>query len=143
VVAVGQEDGAVGDDRVEGLGGGGAAGKRLQGPAAAGDPLDVRVPVGVLPDPAQVLGGVDGVGEVAQAEFESGALRVDVCVLEAGEQQLAFQVHDFGARADQLAHLVMADGDDPPVAYGHGGGAAAGGIDGVHGTAGQDEVRGG
>ena len=89
---------------------------------------------------AQVLGRVDGVGEVAQAEFEAGALRVDVGVLEAGQQQPPGQVDDFGARADQLEHLVVADGGDPPVAHGHGGGAAAGGIDGVHGTAGEDEV---
>lgn len=79
---------------------------------------------------------------MAQAEFEARALRVDVGVLEAGEQQLACQVDDFGVRADELAHLVVADGGDPPVAHGHGGGPAAGGIDGVHGTAGEDEVRG-
>ena len=76
------------------------------------------------------------------AQFEARAHRMDVGVLEAREQQLPGEVDDLGARPDQLAHLVVPDGDDPPAAHGHRGGAAAGRVDGVHGTAGEDEVGG-
>lgn len=69
-------------------------------------------------------------------------LWVDMGVLEAGQQQLPGEVDDLGAGADECVHLVVADGGDPPAVHGHGGGTAAGGIDGVDGPTGEDEVGG-
>ncbi|WP_425558595.1 hypothetical protein [Kitasatospora albolonga] len=91
-------------------------------------------------DPLQVVRHADRAAQVALAELGAAEHRVDVRVLEAGDQQLALQVHHFGARADQLADLVVADGGDPLAGDGEAGGPGAGGVGGEHRAAGEDQV---
>lgn len=68
---------------------------------------------------------------------------MDVRVLEAGDEQPAGEVDDFGSGADQFAHLVVADGGDAVAGDGDGGGAAACGVHGEDRAAGEDEIGGG
>ncbi len=143
VVAVDQAGGAVRDGRVELLPGGGAAVEGVHGPAAAGDPVVCGVRVGIGPYGRDSGGGVAGAGEVALGEFLPGGDRVDVGVLEAGEQEASGEVHHLGARADEFAYLVMADGGDPVAGDGDRRRAGAGGVRRVDGTAGEDEIGGG
>ncbi|GAA1250723.1 hypothetical protein GCM10009646_43100 [Streptomyces aureus] len=94
-------------------------------------------------DAAPVLVEGRRAAEVALAEFQAAADGMCVRVLEAGDEQLSLQVHHFGGRADELAYLVVAHGDDPLAAYGHGGRARPGGGEGVDRAAGEDEIGGG
>lgn len=98
------------------------------------------MPVRVGADEPQVLPRLVGLREMALAQLDAGAERVDVGVLETGQQHLPGQVHDLGAGPDQLPYLVVADGGDAAVAHGHRGGPAEDGVDGVHRAAGKDEV---
>ncbi len=125
-VAVEQEHRAVGDDRVQVLLARCAAREVLHGPAAAEDPGLLGVGVGVGGDGVQV--GVPPL-QVVQPQPEpvaSGERRVDVGVLEAGQQQPAGRAHHAGGGSGQARELGLgADGRDPAVPDGHGGREAA------------------
>lgn len=143
VVPVGKVDGPVGHHAVEELPGGAATVEGLHGPAAAGDPLLVGVGVGVGPYGRQGVGRRTRAREVAARQLDARRHRMHMGVLESRDQQLAREVDDFGLRADQLAHLVVADGGDALTGDGHGGGAGAGGVQGEDRAAGEHEVGGG
>ena len=68
------------------------AGERLHRPAAAADPLELRVRSAVRGDPVEVLGRAAGVGEVEPEEVDARVVRVDVRVLEAGRHEAAMCV---------------------------------------------------
>lgn len=142
MVAVDEVGGAVGYGGVEQVPGRGAALEGVHGPAAAGDPSTVGVAVGV-----GAYGGDGGrcrtgVREVALGHLQSGGDRVDVGVLEAGDEQAACEVDDLRPRADELADLVVADGGDPVAGDGDRGGTGAGRVHREDGAAGEDEVGG-
>ena len=63
-----------------------AAGERLQGPSAAGDPFQGRVRAGVRADAGAVLLQGHRAGQVALCGLQAPADRVDVRVLETGDQ---------------------------------------------------------
>jgi len=136
VLAVNQYDRSFRDDGVEQPAVGEAAREGVQGPAAAGEPLEPGVRPGVRGDGVEAAHDGAGAGEIAAVELDAAADGVDVRVLETGQQQAAAQVDDFGARADQRSRIV-ADGGDPIAADGHEADPAAGG---EHGAAGEDEV---
>ncbi len=140
MVPVGEVDRTVRDDGVEQLPGRQTALEALHRPAAAGDPLLVGVGVGVGADPLQVVGHPDGSGEVADGQLGAAEDGVDVRVLEARQQQLAGEVDDLGVRADQVPDLVVADRGDPAAGDGQTGRPGAGGVAGVHGAAGEDQI---
>lgn len=71
MVAVDQEDGTVGYDGVEPVPGRAAAVEGLHGPAAAGDPLLVRMAVGVGPYRGEGVRRRTGLRKVALPEFEA------------------------------------------------------------------------
>jgi hypothetical protein len=121
VVPVDQVDRAIGDDPVEGGLVGHPAREDLHGPAAADDPLGVRMGCGVPGDAAQVLVQVGGAGQVALAQFDTPHHGVDVRVLEAGEEEPAAQVDHLGSRAGQVADLVPTHCQDPATTHGEGG----------------------
>ena len=116
VVAVGDEDRPVRDDRVELGRCRYAAAEVRQAPAAADDPLDVGVFVGVLLDHAHRLPTPPGVRQVALRPLHPGLGRVNVRVREAREQQPTSEVGYFRRRDGQLPNLLrVGDHDDPTV----------------------------
>ncbi len=74
------------DHAVQQLAGRGAAGEPLHPPAAAVDPLPVRLGRGVGPDPVQRPGLVLGAVQVAAQHRDPRERRVNVRVLEPGQQ---------------------------------------------------------
>ena len=118
-VLVREEHRAVGHDRVQRLAGRGAAGVVRHPPAATDDPLELGVSGGVRRDPRQGLVGGHGVVQVAAQQVDAAHDRVDVGVLEAGDQQPAVEVDDLGRGADELAQLVVGPhGGDASAAHG-------------------------
>ena len=114
VVPVRQEHGPVLDHGVEGGRSRQTAGERLQRPAATGDPRVLRVGTGVVADRRQVLLRALERAEIAPAQFKSAEDRVDVGVLEAGDEQPPGQVDPLGPRAGQVPG-PRADREDPAV----------------------------
>jgi hypothetical protein len=138
MVPVGQIDRSVGDDGVQQLLRRRTALEGLHRPAASGDPLPLRMRGGVRAHGGHRLLRCLGPGQVALGEFETGRDRVDVRVLEAGQQQPPRQVDHFGPGPSEVQDLVVSYGGDAVAGDGHGGrGAALGGEDGA---AGEDEV---
>ncbi|GAA3146279.1 hypothetical protein GCM10017687_74030 [Streptomyces echinatus] len=138
VVPVGQIHRPVRDDGVQQLLRRRTARERLHGPAAAEDPLPLRMGVGVGAYGGHGLLGRRPSGQIALGQFEPGRHRMDVRVLEAGQQQPAGQVHHLGARPGEFAHLRVSDGGDPVAGDGHGGGGTA--LGGEDGAAGEEQV---
>jgi hypothetical protein len=162
-VAVGEIGGPAPGDPVEQFAAGQAAREPLHAPAAAGDPVPGRALRRVRADPFQC--GIQG-GRSDQVAPDHGHARergMDVRVLEPRQQGPAAQVHDLGARADQVgdARLArLAHGHDPLAAHGHGAGprpalarpalarhdasrheTAPRGVHGVDRSAGEDHIR--
>ena len=63
-----------------------------------------------------------------------------VRVLEARHQHPSAQIHDLGARPDEVADVIVADRDDPAAADRHGGGARAHGVRREDRPSGEDEI---
>lgn len=77
-------------------------------------------------------------GEIALGEFQARRDRVDVRVLESGQQEPPGQVHYLGARADQVVDLGVPHGGDPLAGDGHRGRGSA--LGGEHRAAGEEKV---
>ena len=105
-------------------------------------------------DPGERLVQAGRPDQAASDHRHARERRMNVRVLESGQQGPAAQVHHLGPAADQVGDAVVggvADGDDPVAAHGHRAGpvgpdpagtsAAARGISGVDGPAGEDHVR--
>ena len=131
-VLVEQEHRAVRHDRVEVVLVRVAARKVLHRPAAALDPLAVRVCVGVGLDLGEVVLPAVGVQEVEVQPVATGEGRMDVGVLESRSDELARSVDHPGRGPDELLDLLgRSDGDDAVAAYGDAAGPAADGVAGV------------
>ena len=73
---------------------------------------------GVLGDDVEALLGRRGAVQLALQHGEAAHHRVDVGVLEAGEQQATGEVDDLGVGSGQLGELVVGpDGGDPPAGH--------------------------
>src|SRR5262249_2583475 len=112
VVAVMEEHSAVADHTVEQVAGWLSAGKGVQTPAAAPDPVHRGVFAGVRVDLGQISRHRVLAAEVARAEFEAAPDRVYVGILKARHEPAAGQVDDLGSGADQV--VDRADGHDDP-----------------------------
>ena len=119
-VTVGEEDGPVGDDRVERLAAGDAAGECLHRPAVADDPLAIRVGGGVGGDGREVVLGRGGPVEVALDAAEPARGRMALGIGEPGGDRPASEVDHPGpwaAGREDVAvrpegrHAVTRDGD--------------------------------
>ena len=119
-VPVGQVGRPVRDHAVQQFPRGGAAGEPLHPPAAAVDPLPVRMGLRVGPDPGQRAVQVLRAVQVAALHGDPGEGRVHVGVLEPGQQGPAAQGDRLRLTAGQVADLVVAaDRDDPATAHCH------------------------
>ena len=68
-----------------------------------------------------MLGGRGRLVEVALARGHPSVREVEMRVLEARQNRLAFELDHVGRRPDQLPDLTVgADGDDPAARYGNG-----------------------
>ncbi len=142
VVAIGQERRPVPHDGVEVLRSGCASVERLHRPPAAHDPRQFRVCVGIAADGSEGGTGIAGAGEVAAGVLEARHHRMDVRVLESGQQEPAGEVDDLGAGADQLPDLVVADGRYPAPGNGDRRGSAARRVQGGNRSAREDQICG-
>jgi hypothetical protein len=113
VVAVGQIHRPVRYDRVQQRLRRRTALEGLHGPAAAGDPLSVGVRVGVRPNDGKRVPGRLRPGQVALGELQARRHRVDVRVLEPGQEQPSGEIDHFGPRADQFVYLGVPELTEP------------------------------
>ena len=119
-VTVRQERRTIGDDGVERLLRRCPAGEHVHVPAAAEDPRRVGVGRRVLRDHPLVRVEDVELGQVAAEHLETAPRRVDVRVLESGQQHASGEVHHLGVRAAPRANvLVGADRDDRAALHGH------------------------
>lgn len=73
-------------------------------------------------------------------ELHPGADRVDVGILEAGDEQPTGEVDHLGTRADEFPQLVMADSDDPLPHDSDSGRPRASGVAEVDGATDEEQV---
>ena len=96
---------------------------------------------GVRADPAQVLGGVAAALEAAERHRVTAHPQMAVRVAEAGQHQAAVQIGHARGRPAQAVQVTCAPNrSDPAARDRHGAGCAAGGIDGVHDPAAEDQI---
>lgn len=138
VVPVGQVHRPVRDDRVQQLLRRRAPRERLHRPAAAEDPLPLRMRVGVGPHGGHGRLRRRRAGQIAPGQFEPGRHRVDVRVLEAGQQQPPREVDHLRTGPGEFAQPGVTDGGDPVAGDGHGGRRTALGDE--DGAAGEEEI---
>ena len=117
-VPVRQEHGAVRNDRVQIVLRRASAWEHVHGPPAPEDPPLVGVGFGVRGDRRQVTGLRIQIVQVALEHVDAGGHRMDVRVLEAGEEHPAGQVDHLGPSADGGTDVVVGpDEGDPPVSH--------------------------
>jgi hypothetical protein len=142
-VAVGEEHGAIRADPVQVLAAREAAREVGERPAAAGDPLRVRVRGRVFGDGLQVLVQAAPAVELAGDAGEAGRGRVNVGVPEPGCDRPAAKLDHARRRAHEGLHVpLVANGHDSAAAHGDGFGPGRRGIGGEDPAPGQDEVGG-
>lgn len=141
-VPVRQEHGAVWNDRVQIVFRRASAREHVHGPPAPEDPLLVRVGFGVRGDRRQVAGLRIQVVQVALEHVDPGGNRVDVRVLEPGDEHPAGEVDHLGPAADGGTDVVVGpDESDPPVAHRDGLRPGSRRVHRVDGAVHEDEVR--
>ncbi len=118
-VAVVEERGPVGQDRVEVHATRGAVLEGVDRPACAGDPLELGMVGRIAGDRFQAGLARVGVVERAEPRFDPAVRRMAVRVLEAWEDRAAFQLEHVRLPADVCRRLRRrADPRDAPVADG-------------------------
>ena len=115
-VAVRKEHRAVRHHGVQSCGGGDAPGEGRDRPPAAHDPWQVAVGCGVGLDSSQVFVDPGEVQQVALVHGRPGEERVDVGVLEPGEDQPAAEVDHFGPGRGRRPNFALAPHRRHPVA---------------------------
>ena len=91
-----EEDRSVGHDRVEVALRRNPAGESGVLPATAKDPGNLRMALGIVLDACQYLGDGGGASQIHPRQAERAAEEVEVAVVEAGDNQLTFQLNDSG-----------------------------------------------
>ena len=139
----GKNAGRSGHDRVEILAARRAVREIGHVPAAADDPRVVRMGRGVGPDRLEDTGPAVRLAEVALEAVDPAEDRVDVDVLEAGQEEPAGEIDDPRSRSDEVGDVGrLADRADPVAVNGDGRGPWPGRIDGMDVAAPEDEVGG-
>ena len=142
-VAVREDGRPIGDDPIEVLAARRAVLEIGHVPAAADDPWEIRVRRGVGSDRRQDAVPAARLANVALELIDPAADRMDVGVLEAGQEEPARQVDDPRLRADVFSDLGRGpDRDDPLASDGDGCGPRLRGVDGMDVAAGEHEVGG-
>jgi len=141
-VPVGQEDGTIRDDRVQSVLRRASTWEHVHGPPAPEDPRLLRVGVGVGDDRLQVVGLRVQIVQVAPEHVDAGGYRMDVRVLEPGDEHPAGEVDHLGRVADGGTDVVVGpDEGDPPIAHRDGLRPRSRRVHGVDGAVHEDEVR--
>ncbi len=113
-VSIGEEDGSVGNDRIEIFPHGGSTGEGPHRPTAAEDPLLLRVVGDICGDRLERFGSGLYPQHGQPEQFQPGGDGVAVGVLEPGEEQTAVEIYDVCPGHDVLGNLsVAADGGNP------------------------------
>jgi hypothetical protein len=141
-VPVRQEHGPIRNDRVQIVFRWASAREHVHRPPAPEDPRLLPVGFGVRGDRRQVAGLRIQVVQVALEHVDPGGHRMDVRVLEPGDEHPAGEVDHLGPSADGGTDVVVGPNEgDPPVAHRHGLGPRSRRVDRVDGAVHEDEIR--
>jgi hypothetical protein len=141
-VPVRQEDGTVRNDRVQIVFRRASAREHVHGPPAPEDPRLARVGFGVRGDRREIVGLRIQIVQVALEHVDAGGHRMDVRVLEPGDEHPAGEVDHLGPAADGGTDVVVGpDEGDAPVAHRDGLRPGSRRVHRVDGAVHEDEVR--